>query len=387
MKFVNYASYLVAPGAPLEVATAPFPSIDDLADDEIIIKNKAVAIKYVFLWPLLTTITNIITSPIDWKIQSPSSPFKVPFPFILGQDIAGEVLHTPKNNNNNGAPSSAFQKGDRVIGQSQALMPPSSTDSPLAFGGFQLYVKLKTNTVARIPASLSYAQAAVLPLSVSTAAAGLFMRATLGLDDDDVKHNNNKNKTLLLWGGSSSVGSSVVQLAVAAGYRVVATASPANYGYVKRLGAAMVLDYHNPDIVAILAGLLSGLGGGDGTTTVVGAYDAIGTETTVRQCVGVLAALGGGRERVVKRVASVGAVVDDAEGGVEVVRIEATGIVTSEPAVGRRVWGEWVPRALEQGTLKAEPKAAVVGSGLYYLEGALQMNKRGVSAAKVVVSL
>lgn len=45
MKYVNYASYLPAPEAPLEVATAPFPSADSLGDDEIIIKNKAVAVK------------------------------------------------------------------------------------------------------------------------------------------------------------------------------------------------------------------------------------------------------------------------------------------------------------------------------------------------------
>lgn len=236
-------------------------------------------------------------------------------------------------------------------------------------------MKLKTATVARIPDSLSFENASVLPLSVSTAAAGLFMDAALGLPARYLDEGADAAKgTVLLWGGSSSVGSSVVQLAVAAGYRVVATASPANYGYVKSLGADLVLDYHNPDIVAILAGLLRG-------EKVVGVYDAIGSETTVRQSAGVLAAVGGGR------VASVGTVVEDVGKGVEVVRIGATGIVTNEPHIGKKVWGEWLPDALEKGTLKAQPKATVVGSGLYYLEGALQLNKRGVSAAKVVVSL
>lgn len=46
MKPVNYASYLPSPNAPLEVATASLPDPSSLADDEIIIKNKAVAIKY-----------------------------------------------------------------------------------------------------------------------------------------------------------------------------------------------------------------------------------------------------------------------------------------------------------------------------------------------------
>lgn len=183
--------------------------------------------------------------------------------------------------------------------------------------------------------------------------------------------------TLLLWGGSSSVGSSVVQLAVASGYSVVATASPANYAFVKSLGASFVLDYHNPDIVGILTALLKGAGG-----ELVGAYDAIGSETTVRQCAAVVSSVGGlGKGRV----ASVG--VAPEVHGVEVVRVGSTGIVSAEPAVAKRVWGEYLPAALASGALKPAPRETVVGTGLYYVQGALDLNKRGVSAAKVVVSL
>lgn len=221
----------------------------------------------------------------------------------------------------------------------------------------------------------------MLPLSVSTAAAGLYMKATLGLDLPDVPsssaQSNGKKGWLLLWGGSSSVGSSVVQLAVASGYCVVATASPANYRFVKSLGAAFVLDYHNPDIVGILTALLQGAGG-----KLVGAYDAIGTETTVRQCAAVVSSVGGlGKGRV----ASVG--VAPALKEVEVVRVGSTGIVSAEPAVARRVWGQYLPAALEGGELRPAPRESVVGTGLYYVQGALDLNKRGVSAAKVVVSL
>ena len=80
----------------------------------------------------------------------------------------------------------------------------------------------------------------------------------------------------------------MIQLATASGYHVVATASPANYGYCKLLGATLVLDYHNPDIVPIMVVLLKG-------TKLAGAYDAIGSETTVRQCASVLHSLGGGK--------------------------------------------------------------------------------------------
>ncbi|KAF3762609.1 GroES-like protein [Cryphonectria parasitica EP155] len=362
MKYVNYASYLPAPQAALEVATAPFPSVDGLADDEIIIKNKAVAI-----------------NPVDWKIQSfppGNNRFNIKYPAILGEDVAGEVLYV-------GSSVSQFKKGDRVLAYALGLGSGDTEKS-----GFQLYVKLKAIVASKIPDNIDYESAVVLPLSISTAAAGLYLQNTLGLRAPELPSSSSSSSSspppasktqeaLLIWGGSSSVGSSVIQLAAAAGYTVVTTASPANYSYCKGLGAQYVLDYHNPDVVAILAAVLARSG-----AVLVGAYEAIGTATTVRQTAAVVAALGGGR------VAAVGGVPEgDLGKDVEVVSISSAQIVASEPGVARRIWGEYVPAALEAGVLKAAPQSTVVGRGLYYLQGALDLNKSGVSAAKVVVSL
>lgn len=350
MKVVNYAAWIPSHGAQLEVADAPFPT--DVADDEVVIKNKAVAV-----------------NPVDWKIQSAPEPiFNIKYPYILGSDVAGEVVGV-------GAAVTHLSKGDRVIGHALGL---SSGGGP-AYGGFQLYPKLKAVTVARIPGAVPFEQAVVLPLSISTAAAGLYLKDTLGLRVPTAPgaSEGKKKETLLLWGGSSSVGSSVVQLAVASGYDVVATASPANYAYVKSLGASLVLDYHNPDIVAILAGLLKTSG-----TRLVGAYDAIGLDATVRSSAAVVAALGGGK------VASVGAAPEDAGGkGVDVVRVSAPSLVSKEPGVVRAIWGEYVPAALEAGTLVPRPRELVVGRGLYFVQSGLDTNKAGVSAAKVVITL
>lgn len=322
---------------------------------------------------------------MDWKIRDAppdNNRFGITYPAVIGEDVAGEVLHV-------GANVHHFKPGDRVLAHATAL--GRSKPDASAYGGFQLYVKLHTATVARIPDRVAFEKAVVLPLSVSTAAAGLFMKATLGLDlppkvpaSGGALYQGEGKKgskgTLLLWGGSSSVGASVVQLAVAAGYSVVATASPANYAFVKSLGAAFVLDYHNPDIVGILARLLRG-------SHLVGAYDAIGTETTVRQSAAVVAGVGVG-EGVGRVVASVGVAPKDIGWkGVEVVRVGSMGIVSAEPEVARRVWGAYVPAALEAGGLRPAPRETVVGTGLYYVQGALDLNKRGVSAAKVVVSL
>lgn len=206
MKVVNYAAWIPAQGAQLEVADAPFPT--DIADDEVVIKNKAVAV-----------------NPVDWKIQSAPQPiFDIKYPYILGSDVAGEVVGV-------GAGVRHLQKGDRVIGHASGIPRGDS-----AYGGFQLYPRLQAATVARIPAAVPFERAVVLPLSVSTAAAGLYLGDTLGLRiprppegaGQRGREGEEKREVLLLWGGSSSVGSSVVQLAVASGYDVVATASPAN---------------------------------------------------------------------------------------------------------------------------------------------------------------
>jgi NADPH:quinone reductase-like Zn-dependent oxidoreductase len=52
-----------------------------------------------------------------------------------------------------------------------------------------------------------------------------------------------------LWSGSPSVGSNAIQLAVAAGYEVIATALPKNFDYVRRLGAVEVFDNHSEAVV------------------------------------------------------------------------------------------------------------------------------------------
>jgi hypothetical protein len=61
-----------------------------------------------------------------------------------------------------------------------------------------------------------------------------------------------RDETVLVWGGSTSVGSNAIQLARCAGYRVVTTASPRNFDYVRSLGAAAAVDYHSRTAVGEL---------------------------------------------------------------------------------------------------------------------------------------
>jgi NADPH:quinone reductase-like Zn-dependent oxidoreductase len=154
-------------------------------------------------------------------------------------------------------------------------------------GGFQLYTVGHEITVAPIPDSLPFENAVVLPLAISTAAAGLYQKGFLEQPYPtlDAKPTG---KTILIWGGSSSVGSTAIQLAVASGLEVISTASKRNLEYVKDLGAKYALDYSEPTVVEDILGLLKG-------TAFVGAYDAISTPESLKPTAEIVSRLGGGK--------------------------------------------------------------------------------------------
>ena len=83
---------------------------------------------------------------------------------------------------------------------------------------------------------------------LGTAASGLYGRTQLALAPP-LHSPTARPEVVLVWGGSSSVGCNAIQLAVASGYRCVATASARNVGLLKELGASEVLDHSSPAIV------------------------------------------------------------------------------------------------------------------------------------------
>ncbi|KAM7208551.1 GroES-like protein [Naviculisporaceae sp. PSN 640] len=371
MKVYNSAAWLVAEKArPLSVLPAPFP---DTHDNPSILNDPQLPISAAALQPddLIIRTRAVAINPVDWKLQTyGDSAFPIPYPAILGADVAGEIIHVGSAL----ASTQKFKVSQRVIGHALGF------SKGWAYSGFQKFVVLKGATVSVLPDDISFEWGVVLPVSVSTATAGLFWHGTLGLrlpeetKEAGDKRRSGKRETLLLWGGSSSVGSSVVQLATAAGYAVVATASASNFGYVKGLGAVAVLDYHDERIVEKLIHVLKG-------TQVVGAYDSIGTDSTVRQTAAVLRALDGGK------IASVGAAPDDLGEGVEAKWFSAGSIDVQDPEIGQAIWGEFVPQALENGRLRPLPEPLVVGHGLEKIQEAMDIQKAGVSARKVVVTI
>jgi NADPH:quinone reductase-like Zn-dependent oxidoreductase len=134
---------------------------------------------------------------------------------------------------------------------------------------------------------MSYERAVVLPLSISTAAAGLYQKNYLALPYPSTAPVKS-GKSILVWGGSSSVGSSAIQLAIATGLDVAATASSRNLEYVRALGVKWAFDYSKESVVNDIVETLQG-------SEFVGAFDAISSPETLKSTADIVSKLDGGK--------------------------------------------------------------------------------------------
>src|SRR5438067_617916 len=139
--------------------------------------------------------------------------FGTHLPLIPGYDIAGIVEKA-------GVKVTKLKAGDAVYGY------------PTFGGGWAEYVIVTEGEVAAKPASLSFTEAAAVPMGALTAWQALVDVAQL-----------HAGQTILIHGGSGGVGSFAVQIAKARGARVIATASSANQDLLKQLGADVPIDY------------------------------------------------------------------------------------------------------------------------------------------------
>jgi NADPH:quinone reductase-like Zn-dependent oxidoreductase len=121
---------------------------------------------------------------------------KLQYPFILGTDVAGTVVQL-------GSAVARFKIGQRVIGHCDSLITRKTTNA-----GYQRYATCREILVAAVPDWLPLTNAAVLPLSISTASAGLFKVLKLPFPSLEPKLTG---RTVLIWGGSSSCGASAIQ--------------------------------------------------------------------------------------------------------------------------------------------------------------------------------
>jgi NADPH:quinone reductase-like Zn-dependent oxidoreductase len=140
---------------------------------------------------------------------------------ILGGDIAGEVADV-------GAGVTRFKPGDEIYAN---LLDHG-------FGGFAEFVSVPVDVVSLKPPSLSFEEAAAVPMAAVTALQGLCHHGEIEPD-----------KKVLINGASGGVGSFAVQIAKSYGPEVTGVTSTRNIELVRSLGADDVLDYTMNDFV------------------------------------------------------------------------------------------------------------------------------------------
>ncbi|MCI1902354.1 MAG: NADP-dependent oxidoreductase [Bifidobacteriaceae bacterium] len=151
------------------------------------------------------------------------------FPLVLGWDFAGDVVALGE-----GAAESGLAVGDRVFG---ALPSAHAANN----GSYSEFCVADVTKIAKLPAGLSYAQGAALPIAGMTA----YRAITSSLNVRPGQH-------ILVQGGAGGVGSLAVQVAKQRGAFVAATAGPAHAELLREYGVDEVIDYHTTDPAAVL---------------------------------------------------------------------------------------------------------------------------------------
>lgn len=154
--------------------------------------------------------------PWDGWIRAGKSALPQPLPLTLGSDLSGTVAAL-------GSGVSALAVGDQVFG----------VTNPQFLGAYAEYAVASAEMLAKKPSSLSYAEAASVPVVAVTAWQGLFDHARL-----------EAGQTVVIHGAAGNVGAYAVQLARRARLHSIATAGTKDIDYVRSLGADKVLDYH-----------------------------------------------------------------------------------------------------------------------------------------------
>jgi len=179
----------------LELTELPTPKV---GPDSVLVRVKAASV-----------------NPVDWKVRQGylDAIMDVEFPVVPGWDVAGVVervgLDTPE-----------LQVGDEVFGYVRKDWVQGGTFAEL--------VAAPVRTLARKPESLSFEEAAAIPLAGLTAYQTI-QRAGISA-----------GQTVLVHAAAGGVGGFAVQIARALGARVIGTASERNHDHLRELGAEPV---------------------------------------------------------------------------------------------------------------------------------------------------
>ncbi|MCX7124285.1 MAG: zinc-dependent alcohol dehydrogenase family protein [Gammaproteobacteria bacterium] len=175
-------------------------------------------------------------NPLDYKLRQGVFPDLIKsFPATLHGDVAGVIEQIGEGVND-------FSIGDEVYGCVGGLLDMG--------GALSEYILADANLIARKPKTLSFSEAAALPLVSLTAYEALITYANI-----------QKNQTVLIHGGTGGVGHIAIQLAKSLGATVFTTCSSSKkMDIAKQLGADVAINYKNSPVESYVAEHTNGSG-------------------------------------------------------------------------------------------------------------------------------
>jgi alcohol dehydrogenase len=166
-------------------------------------------------------------NPVDYKVREGKLRplYSLDLPLVAGSELSGVVEEV-------GAGVTRFAIGDQVFARVNKQK----------MGAYAPYAVVEENIVAKMPKSLSFADAAGLPLAGLTALQAL--RDELAVAGGD---------RILISGGAGGVGTLAIQLANWMGATVATTASHRGEALVRALGAETVINYQQSQFKDVLS--------------------------------------------------------------------------------------------------------------------------------------
>lgn len=167
-------------------------------------------------------------NPIDRRLRGGELQefFTRTWPITPGWDVAGRIVKA-------GRAVDRWHAGDDIVGLAFTWS--------LHHGTYAEYVPVKAASIAMKPASMSFEQAAALPLVSLTAWESLAEYAEL-----------KPGQTVLIQAGAGGVGSVALSIARHLGLKAYTTTRAANFDYVRGRGAHHPIDYTTEDYVAVI---------------------------------------------------------------------------------------------------------------------------------------
>jgi NADPH:quinone reductase-like Zn-dependent oxidoreductase len=158
-------------------------------------------------------------NPIETKIRAGAQRLMIRYnlPWVLGLDLSGVVEAL-------GTEVTDFKLGDEVCASLDYKRPGSYAEAVL----------VDQSLLARKPKSLSFEQAAALPLAGLTAWQSLVSTASI-----------QAGERVFIQAGAGGVGHLAIQIAKARGAWVATTASARNSDFLRKLGADLIIDHQS----------------------------------------------------------------------------------------------------------------------------------------------